>query len=282
MKKTFSKFLATAAAVSMLASVATVVNADEIAFKTRAVEGGVVVTGVEGAADATEITVPETIGDAAVIGVDDYAFLGIEDLAVINVPASLKSDFIGNVAFMTNKSVKAFGLSELGAKPTEDDVVLYVATKLSYNGKTADWTADELAEVKTKLQNKAKLAGVPEDASYADAAIIMLQNKEAMALAPATSDKLAIVEAAVPYRDVEVKAPADSDAAKYWDGKAKEVTGDANKDNVVNVRDAAAIAAALAKGEDEVAKLPAQADYNMDGVINVRDAAAIANMLAKA
>ncbi|MBQ3567223.1 MAG: leucine-rich repeat protein [Oscillospiraceae bacterium] len=55
--------------------------------------------------------------------------------------------------------------------------------------------------------------------------------------------------------------------------------GDANCDGVVNVRDAAAIAKALAKGT--TGTLPANADFNGDGDISVRDAAAIAAALAK-
>ncbi len=54
--------------------------------------------------------------------------------------------------------------------------------------------------------------------------------------------------------------------------------GDANKDGKVNVRDAAAIASALAK--NDISSLPSVADYNGDGKINVRDAAAIASFLA--
>ena len=61
------------------------------------------------------------------------------------------------------------------------------------------------------------------------------------------------------------------------DGK---LLGDANEDGVVNVRDAAFIAKALAKGEEDT--LPDNSDYNQDGKINVRDAAAIAKYLAQA
>ncbi len=55
--------------------------------------------------------------------------------------------------------------------------------------------------------------------------------------------------------------------------------GDANLDGKINVRDAATIASALAKGT--VKNIPISADYNNDGSINVRDAAAIASWLAK-
>lgn len=55
--------------------------------------------------------------------------------------------------------------------------------------------------------------------------------------------------------------------------------GDANGDGKLNVRDAAAIASALAKGLADTLK--DIADFNKDGKVNVRDAAAIASYLAK-
>ena len=56
------------------------------------------------------------------------------------------------------------------------------------------------------------------------------------------------------------------------------VTGDANGDNKLNVRDAAHIAKMLAQGKAK--ELPPEADFNGDGKVNVRDAAAIAKYLA--
>ena len=56
------------------------------------------------------------------------------------------------------------------------------------------------------------------------------------------------------------------------------IPGDANNDGEVSVRDAAYIAAALAKNEKE--KLTLSADFNEDGEVSVRDAAAIAKYLA--
>jgi len=58
-----------------------------------------------------------------------------------------------------------------------------------------------------------------------------------------------------------------------------EAPGDANGDGKINVRDAAAIASALAGGKSD--NLSDISDFNMDGKINVRDAAAIASSLAK-
>ena len=52
--------------------------------------------------------------------------------------------------------------------------------------------------------------------------------------------------------------------------------GDVNGDGDKNVRDCAAIAKKLSKGE----KLPESADYNRDGIKNIRDASALARDLA--
>lgn len=57
------------------------------------------------------------------------------------------------------------------------------------------------------------------------------------------------------------------------------ITGDANGDGKLNVRDAAFIASSLAAGKGN--DLPLAADFNEDGKKNVRDAAAIASYLAK-
>ncbi len=58
-----------------------------------------------------------------------------------------------------------------------------------------------------------------------------------------------------------------------------KISGDADNDNELTVRDCAYIASMLANGESE--KLPETADFNGDGIINVRDAAGIAKKLAE-
>ncbi|MGN0613453.1 MAG: leucine-rich repeat protein [Porcipelethomonas sp.] len=58
------------------------------------------------------------------------------------------------------------------------------------------------------------------------------------------------------------------------------VSGDANGDGTLNVRDAAFIAQKLAQGKSS--ELPLSADFNEDGTVNVRDAASIAQYLATA
>jgi len=60
--------------------------------------------------------------------------------------------------------------------------------------------------------------------------------------------------------------------------KPETLSGDANIDYQINVRDCAFIASALANGTaDDLTEI---SDFNSDGKINVRDAAAIANVLA--
>ena len=56
------------------------------------------------------------------------------------------------------------------------------------------------------------------------------------------------------------------------------LSGDANEDGTVNVRDCALIASSIASGKSD--SLPNAADYNKDGKKNVRDAAAISKDLA--
>lgn len=64
-----------------------------------------------------------------------------------------------------------------------------------------------------------------------------------------------------------------------FDFIGRDYSGNANDDKYINVRDCAAIASMLAKGEGS--SLPETADYNHDGKKNVRDAAALAAYLAK-
>ena len=60
--------------------------------------------------------------------------------------------------------------------------------------------------------------------------------------------------------------------------KGNDIPGDSNSDGAVDVRDCAYIALMIANGKR--ADLPYSADYNMDDIVNIRDAAALANDLA--
>ncbi len=294
MKKTFSKFFATAAAVSMLASVSAVVNADEAAveFETEKCEHGVVVTGVKNGDEINEIVIPSDINGEAVVGVADFAFADLDKLSKIWVAPSLTLEHTGNAAFVTKSALWDYLQDEIGAEATKDEVITYVANQV-YGEK--EWTAEELAEVEAKINAKAALAGVTftEDMSadeVVEAIAVMLQNEEAMNLADTTKDMLAIWETTVTYDCMTVVVLKGTEMDEYFTNKEENLgmivevngtisaAGDANKDGTINVRDAAAIAAALANGK--VDELPGNGDYNGDDVVNVRDAAAIAAALA--
>jgi len=306
MKIKISKFLAATTALSMIASTAVSVNANETSEKTvygfeyRTVEEGAVITGIsndsstentDGYEDGSStLYIPEKTvingSELAVIGVDDFAFADLDNLTAIYATENLKNDFMGNVAFITKKSINAFIEKELGSEPEKEDVIYYIAEKMSYNGKTEGWTDDELAEVEAKFTAKANLAGVTEDMDLTTAVVTMLKNKKDMNLSQETNDKLSIWETTITYTDIAVIAPEGSEISDYIKSKGSlglsdklKLAGDANADGVVNVRDAAAIASALAKNTAD--KLPSNADFNGDNKINVRDAAAIASALAK-
>jgi hypothetical protein len=294
MKKTFSKFFATAAAVSMLASVSAVVNADEAAleYATEKCEHGVVITGVKDADEVNEIVIPDEINGEAVVGVADFAFADLDSLSKIWVSPTITLEHTGNAAFVTKSALWDYLQDEIGAEATKDEVVTYVANKV-YGEK--EWTAEELADVEAKINTKAALAGVEftedmTEAEIVEAIAVMLQNQDKMQLAETTADKLAIWETTVTYDCMAVVILKGTEMDEYFANKEENLgmvveingvttlAGDANKDGIINVRDAAAIAAALANGKVE--ELPGNGDYNADDVVNVRDAAAIAAALA--
>ena len=81
------------------------------------------------------------------------------------------------------------------------------------------------------------------------------------------------------YKDSTAQAYAEKYKRKFAEINNAEVDGNSNGDGVLNVRDCAFIASALAKGNGD--SLPMSSDFNKDGKVNVRDAAAIASYLAK-
>ena len=288
MKKTFSKFLATAAAVSMLASASAVVNADEaISFNTTTCEHGVIIESVVNGDALETIVVPAEIDGAAVVGVADFAFADLDALVTIDTMSAtnLTAEHVSTVSFTTKASLTDYFVALFGEDATEEEVLTYGANEV-YGDKEA-WTAEELADVKTKIAAKAELAGttIPEDLSdvnaLTEAAAVMLQNEEAMNLTQTTSDNLAVWETTVPNDMASIIYDPESPIASIIDAipSIAILLGDANLDGKVNVRDAAFIASKLAKAEGD--DLTAEADFNEDGKLNVRDAAAIATALAK-
>ncbi len=88
----------------------------------------------------------------------------------------------------------------------------------------------------------------------------------------------AIAAGAIAAASVTAALPVMANETAGITADAQKQVGDANSDGIVNVRDAAFIAAKLAQGK--AGALPEYADFNGDDVVNVRDAAAIARYLA--
>lgn len=276
----------------MLASLSAVVNADEAtevaySFNTSTCEHGLVIENVVNGDDVETIVVPAEIGGTAVVGIADFAFADLDGLVTIDTMSAtnLTAEHVSTVSFTTKASLTDYFVALFGEDATEEEVLTYVANEV-YGDKDA-WTAEELADVKTKIAAKAELAGavIPEDltdvSALTEAAAVMLQNEEKLNLAQTTSDNLAVWETTVPNDMASILYDPESPIASIIDAipSLAILLGDANLDGKVNVRDAAFIASKLAKAEGD--DLTIEADFNEDGKTNVRDAAAIATALAK-
>lgn len=319
MRKSISKFIATAAAISMIATAgAAMVNAEEPATAAPVTTEAVVtneaktianyvlsISGEEATIldytdkEVTELTIPEELKDGdvtyKVTGVGNFAFANLDKLTKINFPASIKMANCGDFYKVTKHSLDATIKKELGADPKEADVVAYVAKAVKYNGKTEGWTEAELNEVKTKATNQIKAAtGIEGDLTAeklnADVALTVLKNTDKLSVKPETLTNINDWTKAVKVYDLEMTAPEGSEMAKAIEEDKKNgvfvksgLPGDYNDDGEVTVRDCAAIARDLAvKDADKKALLEKHpnGDYNGDGELSIRDAAAIARMLA--
>ena len=142
-----------------------------------------------------------------------------------------------------------------------------------YNFTTGDITVDStkpICNIQFKIKDGAK------DGSYKINAVNHLFSAE---------DPIQIVHTQQPLKDATYLTPhITAGTVTVGEGGSstdeQHLRGDANQDGKVNVRDAAAIASALAKGKVDSLKCQICADYNEDGKVNVRDAAAIAKDLA--
>ena len=314
----FKKFLAviSSAALSLSALSALNVNAnlpntpsagDNCYLEFDMTADGAYITGaidVEGNPTSVEsIAIPEkTEAGIPIVGIKGFAFAECNNLETVTVPDTVT--YIDDAAFLRTEDIDSFleasGL-DISALTAED--VAYAANFTSFMGKS-DWTGDEdeLADAVTvfnNVYNKITDSEVNNDGNvakrlynYQDLSDIVRSADED------TLEKMSMKSyesflawvATIPYVDITVKANEDSYGAKYAQGKTilnmkyepleTHLVGDANQDGVVNVRDCAKIANALAFKTVDALCIKC-ADYNQDGEITVRDAAQLAAFLAK-
>lgn len=301
MRKSIFKFVATAAAVSMIATAASavMVNAEDATYENytyRLEDNNAIITGYTDST-VTSLDVISEIKDGdntySVVGIDDLAFSNLDNITSVTLPASLQEGKISDIAFVTKKNIEKFINEELGSEPTEADAIAYIAKAVKYAGKTEGWTEEELAAVKEKTVNAMVKAGIPAaditaDKINADMVLVVLKNTDKLGI---TASSIAAIDEwadTVKIYDTKITAPEGSDAAKWIEkieGKmgASYLRGDANHDDKVNVRDCAYIARELAKMGDEKTisyETNPAADYNLDKTVNIRDAAALARDLA--
>ncbi len=246
--------------------------------------------------DAQAITIPESIvADGisyTVTGVDDFAFGYCDDLSVVNVPSTLKNEFMGNIAFQTASSIVDFMNHELGEDATTEDVVLYVAEKINY--KNGNYTEADVEEINQKLMSHLNKVDTSTAETLEGKVMTLMKNIDKMGLSETTLIKFDLWIAGVPYSNMTLRGEENTEIHEYALGREflglnYEVVnsgyetkimymGDANEDGKVNVRDAAYIAKVLAIRQEYI--LPIYADFNEDGDMNVRDAAALARALS--
>lgn len=297
MRKSLTKVMATAGALSLLASAIpfTGVSADDTAdFNFEVKNGGVVITEWNDIT-ATEATVPATVTvdgeELDVIGIADYAFGLCEDLAVINVPDSLTIDAMENMSFMTSAMVMNYLDAELADTSSTDEIIKYIATKADY--KDGNWTDKDLAELTVKLNNHLNKVDISVASTVEGKVITLMKNIDDMGFSQKNLDKFAIWETGIPYTGLTLKGKTGTEIEEYANAKnidfeAAEsyILGDADGDGKFNVRDCSWLARQIANGNVEGNKVNGvvneAADYDKSGSINVRDVSSMARALVTA
>ena len=283
-------------------------------FEYQLTADGAVVSYVSVSEGVDEVEIPEkTDAGITIVGVKDFAFKDA-NVATIVVPDTFKTYAIGDVAFLTAEDIADF-IGEFGS--SEKEALTYAANTVEFMGKN-DWTGDEeelaaAGEVLSGILDTAGLTGSAqadnqEGITADQAAHLAARLYEADAtgekpyyvredgvdditkMSEKSYENLQAWVRTLPV-NVTLKGTEGTAAEEYANGKAilgvnfeaKEthLIGDANQDGVVNVRDCAKIANALAF--KTVDKLPCFtcADFNQDGEVTVRDAAQLAAQLAK-
>lgn len=306
--------LATAAAINVSAdgeAVGSDPSSRPYSFEYAPEGDGVIVTDVTVAEGIDEVEIPDEVDGKAVVGVADFAFMNA-NVGTIVCPDSFVLDNIGTVAFLTADDIGAFladnGIPDEVIYADDEETLLgaidattaaYTANTVKFMGKK-NWkgTEEELEPARTVFSNVAKTVGGETAGEFVGklytledtSAVVRAKDEDTLEkMSERSYENFQAWVKAIPV-NVTIKANEGTDAQKYAEGKklvdVKFVTkhthllGDANGDSIVNVRDCAKIANALAfKTVDE---LPCKgcADYNEDGDVTVRDAAQLANAIA--
>ena len=315
------KFFAAISAAAMIASVSAVnVSAnlpitpsagDNCYLEFELTADGAYITGAfdedgNPAAAVETIAIPEkTDAGIPIVGIKGLAFADCNNLKSVTVPDTIKD--IDHVAFLRTEDIDRFlKLNDLDTTALTAEDLAYAANVSSYMGKT-DWTGDEdeLADAVTVFNNVRNTVTYGDsDASMGKTAKCLYNYQDLDDIVrnddENTLEKMSMKSyesfftwiSTIPYADFTVKANENSYAAEYtisrsilglkYEINETHLIGDANKDGVVNVRDCALIARAMAEKNrySELIQCEKCADFNGDGVVNVRDAAQLANAIA--
>ena len=286
-----------------------VISASPYSIEYAHTAEGAVVSYVTALQGVTEITIPgKTASGEPVVGIADLAFRDAADLKTVTVPDSLDLDRMGDAAFLRKKDIGDFLISII---PDQDlsKALTYAANQVKFMNRS-DWKGDE-----PELDNARKvMEGIKSTAGIEGEGISIEQGTNLIVrlyFANETGeypyyvredgvDDLTKMSArsysnfrswvkTIPM-DITLKGNENTDGEKYAKGKAllglkyeaikSHLTGDANQDGVVNVRDCAKIANAVAFKTVDKLECFTCADYNGDGTVNVRDAAQLANAIA--
>lgn len=261
-------------------------TADKLEYALN-IDGTAVITNVR--TDKEMFTIPELVEGVQVVGVADYAFAFCENLEVINVPDSLTNSYTFNVAFLTSSAFMNFMDNELSESATIDDIIKYIAVKSNY--KNGNFTESDLADASVKFEKKLKTIDISAADTLEAKIMTLIKNVQNLDISDDLKDRFYVWVSTVTYNGLTLRGSEDTEMQKYalsrkhldlnYEVIPDYVLGDANGDGKFNIRDAAFVAARMARGESLNIRENPGADYNQDEKINIRDAARMASDLAK-
>lgn len=312
MKNSFKKIMASLGAAAMLVSAMPIANAfaaDAVdpadLFETREVADGVIITNYTGE-NTDKITIPATINDADVVGVDNFAFGLVSQNVTIVVPETLRlkgldateNDGIDANAFMTAGVIINQDISGYGSTPVEiiTQIIADVNDKLPDAQKFVfpDGVTPEEYISEAMKRAMAHLAGAPTGNTPAETAIIVIETildetGDHCGFSQKNVERLKAALNLISYKGVTLEGPKDAPAQTYaenkidltYNEKSSVIIGDANLNGKVDFLDLTVVSKALINdtltGDARIA-----ADVNGNGEIDFLDLSAIAKMLIPA